>query len=111
MCQSLPSSFAKRVMHRIPLFLALCLFTDLIEDATARTGRPRHGWKPEDLIPESYNKLRAPSNGTNVCDIKITLNITQILGVNEADEVSSLYFENQLVIVSFLFRVIKSDAF
>ena len=84
-------------MHTLCTLHALCLVS-LIGIAAGRLAEKNQkrvaGWKPEDLIPSSYNKLKPPSgvNGTNPCDIKISLNITQILGVNEADEVSITFF-------------------
>ena len=86
-------------MHGIAIFCALCVFVDLIAKArmSPQTGRRQsvnHSWRPEELIPESYNKLKAPTNLTKPCDIRISLNITQILHVNEADEVRSLFERN-----------------
>lgn len=79
-------------MRAFLLIGSLCVFSGLIHHASARLDRQirrvhsvNHGWKPEDLISDNYNKLKAPANGTT---INLSLNITQILGVNEADEVS-----------------------
>lgn len=75
-----------------PLIL-LCSLTSLAglseSRLRSRLSASSANWKPEDLIPESYNKLKAPANGSKPCDISISLNITQILGVNEADEVGN----------------------
>jgi hypothetical protein len=43
-------------------------------------------WRPEELFPESYNKLKAPKDAEgHPVEVKIGLNITAIFGVNEAD--------------------------
>ena len=88
-------------MRGISFFCVLCVFIDLMDQATGRlslhTESQQSGnrsWKPEELIPESYNKLKAPTNSSKPCNIRISLNITQILGVNEADEVSRRSLES-----------------
>lgn len=48
--------------------------------------RIQGGWKPEELFPSEYNKLKPPKDSSgNAVQVKIGLNITAIFGVNEAD--------------------------
>lgn len=79
-------------MHSAFLCVACALICSMpcmarVPKQNRRVQSPSCDWNLDELIPESYNKLKAPKNATKECDINITLNITEILNVNEADEV------------------------
>jgi hypothetical protein len=97
-------------MRAISLIGIFCVFIQLLHVGSARLDRQirrvhtgsSNGWKPEDLINEQYNKLKAPPNGTT---IHLSLNITQIVGVNEADEVSHRISAKKAVFAYFCYSL------
>ena len=77
-------------MISLPVFIYLFIiinFTSarVLTASVTETGHRIQGaWKPDELFPASYNKLKAPTNGTGPITVKIGLNITSIFRVDEA---------------------------
>lgn len=44
------------------------------------------GWRPEQLIPGNYNKMKAPVDNGSPALVSVSLKVTQIPEVNEADQ-------------------------
>jgi glycine receptor len=71
------------------ILILLFLFT-FISGKLAKKPRILLGsWKPEDLLPASYNRLKSPVSEQSPgkpTEVRVGLNITSIFGVNEADQ-------------------------
>lgn len=71
------------------LFLSSCT-PRFLEEREERDKGPdedeNDGWRPEQLIPANYNKMKAPSKDGEPADVSVSLKITQIPEVNEADQ-------------------------